>query len=118
MEPVLLAVLNVSAAMLFGWMFAFTGFFAPMAFSRLPEEHSGPFIQGIFPFYYIAGTLLSAIGAFSALGAMRQPEAIILWLVALGFLFTASFASPATILNLRCQKPPLASFRTWADPTS
>ena len=97
MEPFLLAVVNVSAAILFGGMFAFTGFFAPLAFSRLPEEHSGPFVQGIFPIYYIAGTFLSAIGAFAALGAGRQPEAIILWLVALGFLFSRYYLMPRTV---------------------
>ena len=96
MEPVLLAVVNVAAALLFGGMFAFTGFFAPMAFSRLPEEHSGTFIQGIFPHYYIAGTVLAAIGAFAAL-PVRQPEAIVLWLVALGFLFSRYYLMPRTV---------------------
>lgn len=97
METAFLAIMNVSAAMLFGGMFAFTGFFAPLAFSRLPEEESGPFVQGIFPVYYIAGTVLAAIGAFSALGALRQPEAIILWLVALGFLFSRYYLMPRTV---------------------
>ena len=97
MEPVLLSLVNVSAAILFGGMFAFTGFFAPMAFSRLPEDVSGPFIQGIFPFFYIAGTVLSAVGAFSALAVLRPPEAIILWLVAMGFLFSRYYLMPRTV---------------------
>jgi hypothetical protein len=97
MEPYLLAVVNMSAALLFGGMFAFTGFLAPMAFARLPEEHSVPFVQGIFPAYYIAGSFLSAIGAFAALAAGRQPEAIILWLVALGFLFSRYFLMPRAL---------------------
>ena len=97
METFLLVVLNVSTAILFGGMFAFTGFFAPLAFSRLPEEQSGQFVQGIFPIYYVAGTVLAGIGAFSALGAMRQPEAIILWRVALGFLFSRYYLMPRTI---------------------
>lgn len=96
MEPVLLAVVNVAAALLFGGMFAFAGFFAPMAFSRLPEEQAGPFIQGIFPIYYIAGTVIAAIGAFAAL-PVRQPEAIVLWLVALGFLFSRYYLMPRTV---------------------
>ncbi len=96
MEPVLLAITNVATALLFGGMVAFTGFFAPLAFSRLPEEHSGPFVQSIFPPFYIIGTVLSAIGAFAAI-TVRQPEGIILWVVAMGFLFSRYYIMPRTV---------------------
>lgn len=96
MEEVLLSVTNVAAAILFGGMLTFTGFFAPLAFSRLPEEHSGPFVRGLFPHYYLVGTVLSAVGAFAAL-TVRQPEAIILWFVALGFLFSRYYVMPRTV---------------------
>jgi hypothetical protein len=96
MEEVLLSVTNVAAGILFGGMLAFTGFLAPMAFSRLPEEHAGPFVQGLFPNYYIIGTAISAIGAFAAI-TVKQPEAIILWFVAMGFLFSRYYVMPRTV---------------------
>jgi Ca2+/Na+ antiporter len=96
MEEVLLSVTNVAAGLLFGAMVAFAGFFAPLAFARLPEEISGPFIRGLFPIYYLAGTVVAAVAAFAAV-SVRQPEAIVLWLVALGFLFSRYYLMPRTV---------------------
>ncbi|HKK29877.1 MAG TPA: DUF4149 domain-containing protein [Alphaproteobacteria bacterium] len=96
MEEVLLAVTNVAAGLLFGGMVAFAGFFAPLAFARLPEEVANPFIRGIFPIYYVTATVVAAVAAFAAV-FVSQPEAIVMWLVALGFLFARYYLMPRTV---------------------
>lgn len=96
MEEFLLSLTNVAAGLLFGGMVAFTGFFAPLAFHRLPDEVASPFIQGIFPLYYLAGTVIAAVAAFAAV-SVRQPEAIVMWLVAMGFLFSRYYLMPRTV---------------------
>lgn len=96
MEGILLPVANVAAAILFGGMVTFTAFFAPQAFKRLPEGVSDRFIRELFPHYYMGGLILAAVGS-GALAPVRMAEAIVMGLVAAGFLFSRYYLMPRTV---------------------
>jgi len=93
---VLLSVANVAAAALFGGMFFFTAIFAPQAFKRLPEGVSDRFVRDLFPVYYMVAQVLALVAAL-ACAPMRVAEAIIMGLVALGFLFSRYYLMPRTV---------------------
>lgn len=82
-------------AVLLGGMVIFAGFFAPLAFAKLPEDTATTFIQEIFPPYYLLMTLLAGISAVS-LALEHRGEAITLALVAAGFLLARYWLMPMT----------------------
>jgi Ca2+/Na+ antiporter len=99
-DPVLLSVLlsvaNVAAAALFGGMLFFTAFFAPQAFKLLPDGVSDKFVRDLFPTFYMIAQALALIAAL-ACAPVRTAEAIIMALVAAGFLFARYYLMPRTI---------------------
>lgn len=73
----------------------FAGFFAPLVFSKLPEDTAANFIREVFPTYYLLMTALAGIAAAS-LAIVHQGEAITLALVAAGFLLARYWLMPVT----------------------
>lgn len=76
-----------ATALCLGGMVFFAACVAPMVFSRLPAEHAGRFIRGLFPVYYLYVLGLSAAGAVAlvplsslAAGMMAAVAASTLWL--------------------------------------
>ena len=51
MEPLLMTTAGVLVAASFGSMLLFAAVVAPLIFTRLPDEVSGPFIREVFPRY-------------------------------------------------------------------
>lgn len=96
MEGILLPIANVTAGTLFGGMVTFTAFFAPQAFRRLPEGVADQFVRDLFPLYYLGGLILAAIGAL-ALAPVRMAEAVVIAIVAAGFLFSRYYLMPRTM---------------------
>ncbi len=86
---------GLACALLLGGMVIFAGFFAPLAFSKLPEDTAAGFVRAIFPPYYSLMTLLAGVSAAS-LSLERRGEAIALALVAAGFLLARYWLMPAT----------------------
>ena len=97
LESVLLAIANVAAGSLFGGMLFFTAFFAPKAFQRLPEGIADRFVRDLFPPYYMLALAFAGITAVTC-APFRTPEAIIMALVAAGFLFARYYLMPRTVL--------------------
>ena len=56
-----------ATALCLGGMVFFAACVAPLVFSRLPAEHAGRFIRGLFPIYYLYVLGLSAAGALALL---------------------------------------------------
>ena len=54
-------------ALCLGGMVFFAACVAPLVFSRLPAEHAGRFIRGLFPIYYLYVMGLSAVAALALL---------------------------------------------------
>lgn len=82
MEPLLTTTAGALVAASFGSMLFFTAVVAPLIFTRLPEEVSGPFIREVFPGYYLALGLATGLATFAALD--EQPG---LALVCGGFVY-------------------------------
>lgn len=96
MEDVLLAIANIAAGALFGGMLFFTAFFAPQAFKRLPEGVADGFVRDLFPQFYMLALAFAAIGAV-ACAPIRLAEAILMALVAAGFVFARYYLMPRTV---------------------
>lgn len=97
LESVLLSIANVAAGSLFGGMLFFTAFFAPQAFQRLPEGVADRFIRELFPNFYLLALAFAGITAVTC-APIRTAEAIIMALVAAGFLFARYYLMPRTVL--------------------
>ncbi len=76
-----------ATALCLGGMVFFAVCVAPLVFSRLPAEHAGRFIRGLFPVYYLYVLGLSAAGAVALLplselaaGMMAAVAISTLWL--------------------------------------
>jgi hypothetical protein len=54
-----------ATALCLGGMVFFAACVAPLVFSRLPAEHAGRFIRGLFPVYYLYVLGLSAAAAMA-----------------------------------------------------
>lgn len=52
-------------ALLLGGMVFFAFFMAPLVFTKLPAETAGRFIRAVFPWYYDAMAVLSALAALA-----------------------------------------------------
>ena len=89
--------LNVIAvllcAALFGGMAFFSFVFAPLVFSRLPEDTAGGFIRQVFPVYYLLMAVLAALAAMLLLPGDPVESALMLT-VFLGFVFSRQFLRP------------------------
>ena len=93
MEPLLTTTAGVLVAASFGSMLFFAGVLAPLIFTRLPEDVSGPFIRAVFPWYYLALGLATGLAAIAALG--EQPGlALVLALVCAGFVYARQGLMP------------------------
>lgn len=82
-----MAVGNILAALglaaLVGGMLFFGAVMAPLVFTKLPPEFSGPFIRAAFPRYYAFVVVSAAVGAVG-FGLRRQVlPAIVLAVIAL-----------------------------------
>ncbi len=96
LESVLLAIANVAAGSLFGGMLFFTAFFAPQAFKLLPEGIADRFVRDLFPNFYMLALAFAGIATFT-FAPVRTAEAIIMALVALGFVFARYYLMPRTV---------------------
>lgn len=81
------------SAMLFGSMFFFAAIVTPAAFSSLDKEHTGRYLQVLFPRFYSWGIVLTVLAVVSG--------TLLSWLVAapmittaLGFLFARHWLMP------------------------
>ena len=93
MEPLLTTTAGVLVAASFGSMLFFAAVVAPLIFTRLPENVSGPFIREVFPWYYLALGLATGLAAFAAVG--EQPGlALVLALVCAGFVYARQRLMP------------------------
>ncbi len=72
---------DFAVALLLGGMVFFAAVVAPLVFTRLPPEHAGRFIRGLFPFYYLYVLATSAVGAV-ALAWSDPPASVSLTIVA------------------------------------
>ena len=71
----------LALGLLFGGMAFFAAAVAPLVFSRLPPDRSGPFIRQVFPVYYL-WVLGTAAAAAVALLPVRPWDAAAMALVA------------------------------------
>ncbi len=78
---ILSAIATLSLALLFGGMVFFAVVMAPLVFTRLPSDQSGPFIRQVFPVYYL-WLLATAAVATLALIPIRPAEALAMAAVA------------------------------------
>ncbi len=85
---------GVLTATAFGSMCFFAGVMAPLIFTRLPEETSGPFIRQVFPWYYLALFVLTGIAAALAGWHGDVLVAIVLGTVSLGFAVARQILMP------------------------
>lgn len=74
-----------------GGMTFFAFVFAPLVFIKLPAETAGSFIRQVFPVYY---RVFAAAAALAALAAWGRIDAIVLALVAGGFLLAWLWLMP------------------------
>ena len=80
-------------AIVLGSMVFFSFIMAPLIFIKLPAETSGPFIRQVFPVYYLALAIVSAIAAALTLPRFRL-EALILLAVAAAFVVARQILMP------------------------
>jgi len=80
-------------AALFGSMLFFAAIVTPAAFSSLEKEHTGRYLQALFPRYYLWG-LAIAVLSFAVTASVAWPAAGLLAGVAVGFLFSRQWLLP------------------------
>jgi hypothetical protein len=78
----------------FGSMCFFAAVMAPLIFTQLPEETSGPFIRRVFPWYYLALLALTGLAALLALTGGQVVTAAVLGSIALGFAVARQILMP------------------------
>ncbi len=84
---------GILVATSFGSMVFFGGVVAPLVFTRLPEDVSGPFIRAVFPRYYLCLAVATGLAAVAA--ALREPLiAVVLALVGAGFVYARQGLMP------------------------
>jgi len=83
----------LAAALLVGSMLFFAAMVAPMVFKVLDEATAGRFIRRLFPVYYL-GMFAFAAAAAAAAAVVRPVDAVVLALVALGFLYARQVLMP------------------------
>ena len=83
----------LAAALLVGGMLFFAAMVAPMVFKVLDEATAGRFIRRLFPVYYLGMFAFAAVAAAAA--AFDRPiDAVVLAVVALGFLYARQVLMP------------------------
>ncbi|MBK1668132.1 hypothetical protein CKO28_08795 [Rhodovibrio sodomensis] len=83
----------LAAALLVGSMLFFAAMVAPMVFKVLDAVTAGRFIRRLFPVYYL-GMFAFAATAAAAAALVRPVDAVVLALVALGFLYARQVLMP------------------------
>lgn len=78
---ILSGIALLAAALLLGAMVFFVVAMAPLVFTRLPPDRSGPFIRQVFPVYYLWVLGLAAAAAVALL-PLRPWDALAMALVA------------------------------------
>lgn len=84
-------------ALLLGGMVFFAFFLAPLVFTKLPAETAGRFIRAVFPWYYDAMAVLSAL---AALACVIFAPALAAALVANAGLFMAARFALMPAINI------------------
>ncbi len=93
MGPILTTTAGLLAATAFGSMIFFAAVMAPLIFTRLPEEVSGPFIRTVFPRYYAVLAIATGLAAVAA--APEEPTAALLLAgVCAGFVYARQRLMP------------------------
>ena len=62
-EPTLFHATHLLVATAWGGMLFFGAVVAPLIFTKLPAETSGPFIRQVFPVYYLVLAIVCGVGA-------------------------------------------------------
>ncbi len=81
--PTILPV--IAASFLLGSMIFFAAVTAPAVFKFLPSDTAGQYLRGVFPRYYLWGTVCAAIAAALSLPVSPIPGGMLLF-VALAFV--------------------------------
>ena len=84
----------VLAAATVGAMLFFGAVVAPAAFRTLGEQGAGPLVRALFPKYYLVLAVTSAVAAVAALFASVWISALVLALVACGFVYGLRILMP------------------------
>ena len=74
MSPLLSLTSGVLIATGFGGMVFFALVFAPLVFTRLPEDVAGPFIRQVFPSYYLTMAVITGLAAATSLASTLLTE--------------------------------------------
>ena len=90
----LVDILALLVAIVLGSMVFFSFVMAPLIFTNLPAEISGPFIRQVFPAYYLALAIATAAAAAVGFGDHRL-EAFVLLAVCAGFVLARQLLMPA-----------------------
>lgn len=85
----------VTSAALLGGMLYFALGFAPLVFTRLPEETAARFIRAVFPVYYAMGAGTALLAALLLLPTGRWAALSLAAAVAAGFLLARQVLMPA-----------------------
>jgi hypothetical protein len=80
---------HVLVARAWGAMLFFGAVMAPLVFTHLPDDTSGPFIRRVFPVYFLVLSAICGLAAVSGLFTARvgSLDCVLLLLVTLGFLY-------------------------------
>ncbi len=74
-------------------MIFFAAVVAPLVFTRLPEDISGPFIREVFPWYYLALAVATGVAAVAMVPVWPR-MALVLALVSVGFVYARQSLMP------------------------
>lgn len=85
----------VTSAALLGGMVYFAAGFAPLVFTRLPEETAARFIRAVFPVYYAMGAGTALAATLLLLPTGRWAAVALAAAVAGGFLVARQVLMPA-----------------------
>lgn len=80
-------------AMLFGSMTFFAAVVTPAAFKSLDKEHTGRYLQTLFPRYYSWGLVIAMIAAISA-KLIAWSVTLLMAVIAVGFLSARQWLLP------------------------
>ncbi len=94
-DSVLLGIAVTAAALAFGGMVTFTGFFAPMVFRKLDKPVADAFMRDAFGPYYMFMAVVCGVAALAAV-AVQPWDAAIMALVSVAFLASRYVTMPQT----------------------
>lgn len=90
------AVALLTVAAMWGGMLFFAAVYAPLVFIKLEAEVAGPFIRQVFPVYYLAMGVTSAVATVTLLlGSVSAfADVLAMGLVGVGFLLVRQVLMP------------------------